>query len=405
MELLLFLRTNARWLVGGFALFFFSAFGQTYFISLSAGDIRAEYELSHGQFGSLYMAATLLSALTLPMLGQIVDRYRPRNIVLFIVPMLAIASAAMAFSRHVALLFVTIYLLRLFGQGMMTHTAFTLIGRWFSAKRGQAMSLSTLGLNTGEALLPLMFVVLSPAIGWHNIWWLGAGVLIVIALPLISILVSVERLPQQIHTSTQIRAVRDWTRSEVLRDPLFYLVLAATMPPAFIGTTIFFNQVYLVELRGWAPEIFASSFTLYAVATIIFALISGQIIDRVSGIAMLPFYLLPMGLGCVLLGTFSSPSIAFVFMLLYGVSNGFSLTLFGALWPELYGLKHLGAIRAVIVSVLVFASAMGPGLSGFLIDAQVNYPAQIIAMGLYCVLISAIMVQVSRKLRQRAISA
>ena len=54
-----FLRDNARWVAGGFLLTFFSSFGQTYFISLSAGDIRAEYGLSHGGFGTIYMLATL----------------------------------------------------------------------------------------------------------------------------------------------------------------------------------------------------------------------------------------------------------------------------------------------------------------------------------------------------------
>ena len=73
MPIFKFITNNSRWLLGGFLLTFFSAFGQTYFISLSAGNIRAEYNLSHGDFGLLYMLATLASALTLPWLGKIVD--------------------------------------------------------------------------------------------------------------------------------------------------------------------------------------------------------------------------------------------------------------------------------------------------------------------------------------------
>ena len=129
MKFLLFLRDNARWLAGGFLLTFFSSFGQTFFISLSAGNIREEYGLSHGGFGTLYMVATLGSALTLPYLGQIVDRYSVRKVAMFIVPMLALATVSMALSSHIVQLAVTIYLLRLFGQGMMTHTAFTAMGR------------------------------------------------------------------------------------------------------------------------------------------------------------------------------------------------------------------------------------------------------------------------------------
>jgi MFS family permease len=321
---------------------------------------------------------------------------------MFIVPMLALASASMALAGHVVFLFMTLYLLRLFGQGMMSHTGFTAMARWFSAQRGRAMSLTTLGLNTGEALFPLLFVTLAGSMGWRNAWWLAAGALLLMALPVIAWLTAVERAPHASDPVARVRNARDWTRAEVLRDPLFYPVIFATMPPAFIGTTIFFHQVYLVELRGWSLEVFASSFTLYAAMTIVFTLVAGQLIDRVSGVKLLPLYLLPFGVGCVLLGTVEAQWVIFAFMALFGMSNGFSFTLFGALWPEIYGVRHLGAVRAVIVAIMVFSSAMGPGLCGLLIDWGVSFPAQIVAMGVYCGAISAVMMQVSRRLTARA---
>lgn len=405
MQFMVFLRDNVRWLAGGFLLFFFSSFGQTFLISLSAGDIRREYGLSHGAFGSLYMAATLASALTLARLGHLVDRHRPQQVALLVVPMLALAAAFMALSRHVAFLFMAIYLLRLFGQGMMSHTAFTVMARWFSAQRGRAVSLATLGLNTGEALLPLGFVALAAAVGWRNTWWLAAGALLLVALPVIASLIAVERAPQACDPTSRAGAARDWTRAQVLRDPLFYLVMLAMMPPAFIGNTIFFHQVYLVELRGWSLEAFASSFTLYALMTIAFTLISGQLIDRLTGRVLLPFYLLPLGLGLLLLGFVKASWVVFAFMALSGVSNGFSLSLFGSLWPEIYGVKHLGAVRAVIVAALVFASAMGPGIAGLLIDAGVSYPGLIAGLGVYCLAISVVMLRVARRLKARAVAA
>ena len=139
---LVFLRANARWIGAGFLLTFFSTVGQTTFISISAGHIRTEYGLSHGGWGLVYMLGTLASALTLPHLGVIVDRYSVRQVVAFITIMLACAAGMMAVSAHIVLLFLTIYLLRLFGQGMMPHTAYTATARWFSAQRGKALSLA-----------------------------------------------------------------------------------------------------------------------------------------------------------------------------------------------------------------------------------------------------------------------
>ena len=90
-------------------------------------------------------------------------------------------------------------------------------------------------------------------------------------------------------------------------------------------------------------------------------------------------------------------------MALMGVSYGFTNTVFGALWPEVYGLKYLGAIRAVTVAIGVFATAVGPGLTGFLIDRGVSYPLQITLMGVYCLAACLLMVHVARRFEARAL--
>jgi sugar phosphate permease len=402
MPFIAFLRDNARWLAGGFLLTFFSTFGQTSFIALSAGHIREEYGLSHGQFGSIYMAATLASALTLPRLGQLVDRHSAQKIAVCVVPLLAVAAIAMGLSHHFILLFVAIYLLRLFGQGMMVHAAYTATARWFSAQRGRALSTIILGHNAGDAIMPTLFVAITAAIGWRQSWFLAAAALLLVALPSIALLVAVDRKPRAADPAPRIVDARDWTRGEVVRDPFFYLILLGVMAPAFIITTVFFHQVYLVELRGWSLGVFASSFAVAAIVNTVFTLISGYLIDRFSGIALLPFVLLPLGLACVVLGSFDQQWSAFAFMALLGVSGGLSTTLFGAVWPEVYGLKHLGAIRALIVSASVFASAIGPGLTGYLIDAGVDYLLQIMAMGIYCFVVSAMLIHVARHVRKRS---
>ncbi|MCC2690257.1 MAG: hypothetical protein K0S21_3060 [Rhizobiaceae bacterium] len=402
MQYLAFLRDNARWLAGGFLLTFFSTVGQTSFISLSAGSIRGEYSLSHGEFGTAYMIATLASALTLPRLGQVVDRHSVRKVTLFVVPMLAVAALLMAVASHYLLLLFTIYLLRLFGQGMMVHTAYTAIARWFSAQRGRALASAILGHNAGDALFPICFVSIAGGIGWRNGWLVAAGALALVAMPAIAALVAMPRAPRSTDPPPRIVDARDWTRGEVVRDPVFYLAMLGVMAPGFIVTTIFFHQVYLVELRGWSMEAFAASFILSAVVNTAFTLLSGQLIDRFSGVALLPFVLLPLGVACLVLGGMEAQWAAFAFMAFLGLSNGLSTTLFGAVWPEIYGLRHLGTIRALVVSASVLASAAGPGLTGFLIDEGVSYPAQILAMGAYCFGISLVLAYVSGRVRARS---
>ena len=399
--MLSFLRENLRWVAGGFLLTLFSSFGQTFFISLSAGDIRTEYGLSHGGFGTLYMISTLASALTLTQLGKLVDRWTVAQTVWLTIAMLALACLAMAWSWSIVMLAVVIYLLRLFGQGMMSQIAFTAMGKWFAAQRGRAVSISAIGVNLGEASFPYLFVVTAAAFGWRNAWILAAAVLVLLALPAIHLLMRVERKPRSTDAPRPVRSGGDWTRAQTLRDPLFYVMLLGILAPPFIGTTIFFHQVYLVELRGWSLEAFAASFTVMSLSVITFALITGWLVDRFSAVRILPVYLLPLTAACFVIGSFEAQWAAFVFMALLGVSYGFSTTLFGALWPEIYGTAHLGSIRSMIVAMMVVATAVGPGLTGWLIDLGVPLPRQTLVMGVWCLAGAVAMAFASRALLAR----
>ena len=401
LGLLTFLRENLRWLSAGFAMLFASSFGQTFFISLSGGEIRRDLALSDGEFGLLYMGVTLASAACLVWLGKLLDVKTPRFVVAMAAFALALGAVSLAYATSLGLLIFGLFLLRMFGQGMMVHIAYTTIGRWFAAERGRAVSISALGLNVGQAVLPLLAVAAIAGFGWRNLWVIVAAFIVFLVLPFLVALTKIERVPVVVASTQNAVISRSWTRGEVLRDPYFYLLLLGMLPPAFISNTIFFHQVHLSQSKGWPVETFASAFLLYAVMAVLNSLLSGYLVDRFSALRLLPFYLLPFGCGCVLLGTVDAPWVVFAFMVLYGISDGFSLTLFGSLWPEVYGVKFLGAIRAVIVAIMVFASALGPGLGGILIDSGVSFTSQIIVMGAYCILICAVLLPVTRHARKR----
>ncbi|QLC21294.1 MFS transporter [Parasphingopyxis sp. CP4] len=400
--MLAFLRTNARWIAGGFLLTFFSSFGQTFFIGLSGGELRAKFDLSDGEFGLLYMTATLASAATLPALGRTLDSMPGWKVARFVIPALAGACLLIAFAPILWLVLAALYLLRLFGQGMMAHIALTETGRWFSASRGRAMSLVVPGHQAGEALFPVTFAIIAAAFGWQMAWIGGAAFLMLVALPLIIWLFSVERVPTSAEDSaTPERTARDWTRAEVLRDPYFYMLLFCVLAPPFIGTTIFFHQDYFVDLRGYDPLAFAAAFPVMAATTVTFALISGSLIDRYGALGILPYFLLPLAIASLAAGLVTPVWGVYVFMVLLGVSYGFTSTLAGALWPELYGIKHLGAVRSVIVAAMVFSTALGPGITGALIDMGIGLPVQMLWMAGWCIVASLLLALMTPALRRR----
>jgi MFS family permease len=402
--LLTFIRRNFRWVAGGFVLTYFSSLGQTYFISASVSEWQAAFDLSHGEFGRLYMFATLASALCLPFFGRLLDVVKPHHMLAMVAPVLAGAALLAGYASSVPVLVAAVFMLRLFGQGMMTHIALTTTGRWFVAERGRAVSLVVLGHQGGEATIPLAFAALTIAFGYQVGWVAAAVALLVVGLPFAYWCYRKPRVPhgQISHETSSVRQVRSWTRREVLRDPVFWVLLTGVLAPAFIGTTIFYHQNYLTALNDWPPQLFAMSLLVMALTTVGFALLTGAAIDRFGSTLILPFFLLPLSSACFALA-FSGPEITlFIVMVLLGISYGISTTLFGSLWPEIYGLANLGAVRSVTVSAAVLATAAGPGLTGTLIDRGMDLPAQMMFLGIYCLLAAGAMALASVSLRRRA---
>ncbi|MGI9374329.1 MAG: MFS transporter [Hyphomicrobiales bacterium] len=396
MTYLAFLQANLRWVAGGFLLTFASSFGQTYYISLFAGQIRSEFALSHGDFGALYAIATVGSAFTLIWLGKLADTMRAVYLGIGALFGLAAACIGMGLVSSAIMLVFVLYGLRLFGQGMLSHIAFTLMGKWFNAQRGRAVSLVSLGFAGGEALAPFAVVALAAAIGWRQTWFLAAAILVLGFAPLVWRSFYVQRVPKgKVQKSENVpdepSPVRDWTRKEVLRDFVFYATLPGLLTPTFMITGILFHQVHLVETKGWELAVFTTSYPIFAGCAVVIGLWAGSIVDRWSACAFLPVFLLPLAAGALLLAYVDALWAAYGFMLLMGVTVGISPVMHGGLWAELYGTRHLGAIRALDTSLMVFTSALAPVTMGWLIDIGVELETQFIWMAGYIFVVSVML--------------
>src|SRR3546814_6787577 len=90
-----------------------------------------------------------------------------------------------------------------------------------------------------------------------------------------------------------------------------------------------------------------------AVATIIFGFVCCHLVERLGAIRLLPWFLAPLAVASATAALITPLWGIYVFMFLLGISNGFTSTLLGALWPEVYGVANLGGIRAMTVSAMV----------------------------------------------------
>ncbi|MEM7506683.1 MAG: MFS transporter [Pseudomonadota bacterium] len=392
---------NLRWLGAGITLTFASSFGQTFFISLFAGQIMAAFALSHGEWSTIYLIGTLTSAAVLIQAGRLADRMALGRLALIVLALYVAIALAMSFNSSAWILVLLIFGLRFCGQGMMGHIAMTAMGRWFHGHRGRAVAVAGLGYALGEAVLPPLAIPVMAWLGWRETWLAVALVLALVVMPTVFWLLRRERIPRgsvEDVAHTGLHATQ-WNRRDALRHWLFWAILPGVVTPSFIGTVVFFHQVHVSGVKGWDLGTMALAYTLYALATVLASLIAGSAVDRFGSARLLPVYLLPMGIGVWLLGPAVEVSTWFVILALVGFSTGIANAMWGAFWAEHYGTLHLGAIKALATSAMVFGSALGPFVTGWAIDWGWSFPQQCLWLALWCLAMSASYLGVSRRVR------
>ena len=159
---------NLRWLYIVFILTFCSAFGQTFFISLYSGEIRAAFDLTHGSWGLIYSCATLTSAILILFMGGYADRISARSLCTLVILGLIVFIFLMATNSSVWGLALIILGLRFFGQGMLGHISMVFCGKWFFKNKGKAVAVANSGYTLAEAIMPTIFVALIGVLSWQT---------------------------------------------------------------------------------------------------------------------------------------------------------------------------------------------------------------------------------------------
>ena len=153
----------------------------------------------------------------------------------------------------------------------------------------------------------------------------------------------------------------------------------------WIATGSFVYQSFISNSKGWGPYVIAQSFMSYSVLSVLTLFLSGFLIDKFTSRKLLIYMNIPLLL-----------SVIFVFLGLGGISNGFANILSSSTWAELYGVKYLGSIKALTTALMVFATAFGTALFGYLIDIGFTVGDIAMVSGAY-IFISLILLFLVRK--------
>ncbi|WP_440930130.1 MFS transporter [Candidatus Pelagibacter sp.] len=397
----MFKSLSLKVIIFGFIFTFFSSFGQSFFLGLFNSSIRDALSISHGQFGSIYASATLLSSFILIWLGKKIDDVNAIRFAFFVIISLSISSFLFSKINSIVFLFLAIFLMRLFGQGLMSHTATTTISRFFDKSRGKALSTAWLGLSSAEFLLPVAIVYLLTFLDWRDLW-VSFSLLIILFLPVSSVFLirklDIDSRESENKKNENENKIKQWKRTEVLKDYKFYIICGnlLAMPWIFTGFAVF--QSFVQSSKEWGPYVIAQSFMAYSILSVITLFVTGFLIDKFTSRKLLIFTNIPLMLATLILIFFDNPFSSFIFLGLMGVTNGFANVLGSSTWAELYGVKFIGGIKAMTSALMVFSTAFGTALFGFLIDKGFTIEQIATFSGTYILLMFVLLFSIKNKL-------
>ncbi|SFP73650.1 MFS transporter [Salibacterium halotolerans] len=373
------------WLIVAIAALgaFFSGPGQTYSISVFMDIYIEEFEGNRTMISSIYSASTLAAGLLLFLTGRLIDKKGQRYTTVLVGTMLAIACFWNSAMIGPVMMFIGFFMLRLFGQGSMTLVPNTLVPQWFSKQRGRAFSFMTLGvLASGAAMPPIHFFLIELG-GWRFTWVFWGTVLLVVFVP--AAFVFIRNRPEDVGllpdndgkdgnreeaaaASAKERRESSWTVYSAVRTKSFWFALFCAVVPSLVNTGITIHLFSILGEKGIERPVVAFLLSLMPITAFLFTLAAGFVVERVK---LHIVYSLGFLLSCftfILLIYAQSAWSIVLFVVLWGFFDGTTKICNNMVWPEYFGLDHIGKLKSFATTAIVIGSALGPLPFGIAFD-------------------------------------
>jgi MFS family permease len=307
--------------------------------------------------------------------GQKLDWIAPRRYALLVLTALLAGVILLTTSPWLIPALIGLGLVRLCGQGLMTHFGSTLAGREFTINRGRALGLVSLGMPLGEIILAPVIALLLGWLSWQQIWWAVAAVIFLIWLMLLLL----AKWPE----APEIK--RDSSGNKIkgpnpMLEKRFWLIIPLTMalPVTLTGIFIFQSQMTL-DLNATTIA-YALGLTAMGIARFPGALLGGRWIDELGVSLLARLYLAPFAFAIILAILVGGNAGVLILMIGAGISLGMSSPVVDSLLVVLWGREHLGRVRSVKSAFMVFSTGLAPAVLGFLIDGGVQFEAILLGM-------------------------
>ena len=358
--------------------------GRTQGLGLVTEPLLRDLQVDRVRFAQINLFATLAGALFCIGVGRLLDRFGSRLVLTSIAVLLGVVVVALSSVRSTVWLVVLMTLTRGLGQSSLSIVSLAMPGKWFRRRLTFAMGVYSIVMSVG-------FMVAFPLVGtfvlqqgWRVTWaWVGLALVFGLG-PIAWLFVRREPITDEDADASSpdrsTASTADSTLRVALRSPAFWVVGIASSLYGLVASGIgLFNESILVE-RGFEPEVYHRALAVTAITGLFGNFIAGAWADRGSLRRVLVTAVLLLAVALVALPHVTTIAHVMAQAVIMGVGGGFVMVVFFSFWGKAYGRTHLGRIQAAAQALTVVASAIGPLLLAWCIQATGSYAAAFYAL-------------------------
>jgi MFS family permease len=336
--------------------------------------------------------AAISSAITIPFVGSMMDRWGVRAVLLPIIVLCAASVALIALTPKSIVVFMLFFAITgVLGSGQGPLGYAKCVSAWFDDRRGLALGITMSGIGLGAALVPQYTQFLIGNFGWR-VAYLGLGLLtLMVAFPAVFLFI---REPPKAKTSAgehpQSPASQDRPPDLEVREALtgrrFWLIACALLLVSTVTQGLVVHTVPLLTDKGYSPEAAATLMIAVGLSTMAGRLLSGYLVDKIfAPFVAASFFLLPC-LGIYLLDSTISPVAGIISL---GLASGTEIDMIGFLTSRYFGMKRFGQLYGYLFASFVVGSAVGPYMMGLAFERLHSYEPALWTFGAFMILASA----------------
>ena len=318
-----------------------------------------------------FSIAALTVAAASPGLGFLLDRFRPRSIILPCIVVFSAAYASLALlTPHLLHFYLTFFVIGLVGNGTAYIGYSRAISSWFNRRRGFALSIMLAGSALGAMVLPVLAQAVITHLGWRAAY-LTLGVLaFAVGFPLTAAFVRERPVAQQ---DRNVSTDFGEPVAKALATPAFWIIAATVCLYAISVNGAIAHLSALLTDRGISASGAAWSVSIIGATSLVGRLLTGLFLDRFFGPRVSQIMLLMTVLGIVLLSVANSLTAGLIAAGLIGFSMGSEGDITPYLLGRYFGLKRFSTLYALTWTTYAVGGATGPILVGRVFDTLGSY--------------------------------